>query len=184
MAPLQQNQIVQTLLHYRTTLVRSGLLITRDFHASEDIYQNLVIKALNASLDFADTSMLLAWSRTVIRTEASDWLKKNGRELALDDNRLLDLLDAESLDEIKESRNLTNWSELLDDCMKLLNAEAKRLLKLRYDGNQDCSEVARMMEISIDTVYKRLSRIHLMLRDCVSSKAQQNLAWGGLDHEL
>lgn len=183
LAPLQQDQIVQTLLHYRTVLVRSGLLITRDFHASEDIYQNLVIKALNANLDFESTSSLLGWCRTVIRSEAIDWLKKHGRELTLEDSQLLDLLDAESLDDIKESKNLTNWSEMLGDCLERLNSEAQRLLRLRYDANQDCSEVARLMEISIDSVYKRLSRIHLLLRDCVSSKVQRSLELGGLDHE-
>lgn len=183
LAPFQQDQILQKLLHYRTVLVRSGLLITRDFHASEDIYQNLVIKALNASLDFKSTSGLLAWCRTVVRTEAIDWLKKHGRELTLEDSQLLDLLDAESLDDIKESKNLTNWSELLDDCLKRLNSESQRLLKLRYDGNHDCSEVARMMEISTDSVYKRLSRIHLLLRDCVGSKVQGSLALGSFDHE-
>ena len=183
MATLQQNQIVQTLLHYRTVLVKSGLLITRDFHASEDIYQNLVIKALNETLEFESPSILLNWSRVVIRNEGIDWLKKNGREMPLEDARILDLLESEYLGEMKESRNLMAWSELLDDCLKKLNSESQRLLNLRYDGNRNCDEVARLMEISLESVYKRLSRIHLMLRDCVNTKAGRGTLSGDFINE-
>lgn len=168
---IQQEEILQTLLHYRTVLVRSSLIITRDFHASEDIYQNLVIKAHNANLDFENTSKLLAWCRVVIRSEAVEWLKKNGRELLLDETRLLDLLDAEHAEELKESQNLIAWSEMLSDCLRKLSSESQMLISLRYDGDRNCDEVARLMEISLDSVYKRLSRIHHKLRNCVNSRA-------------
>lgn len=183
LAPLQQDQILQTLLHYRTVLVRTGLVITRDFHASEDVYQNLVVKALNASLEFEGNSRLLAWCRTVIRSESIDWMKKHGRELVLEDARLLDLLDAETLDEIKESKNLTAWSESLNDCLTKLSGESQRILNLRYEGDRNCGDVAKVMGISLDSVYKRLSRIHLMLRDCVDSKAGQSPLAGSVVHE-
>lgn len=183
MAPLQKDQILQTLLHYRTVLVRSGLIIIRDFHASEDIYQNLVIKALNANLDFEGTPRLLAWCRTVIRSESIEWLKKHDRELTLDDSQLLDLLDTEYFDELKESRNLNVWSEMLDDCMRKLSSDSRRLLNLRYDGNRNCSEVARVMEISLESVYKRLSRIHHILKDCVSLKIDRGTLPGNFINE-
>ena len=183
MAFLEQQQILQSLLRYRTVLVRSGLLITQDYHAAEDIYQNLVVKSLNAGLEFENTSGLLAWCRMVLRSEGVDWLKKHGRELALDDSRLLDLLDAEIMDELKESREILAWTDMLDDCLKKLNSESQRILKLRYGGERSCGEVARMMEISIESVYKRLSRIHLKLRDCVNSKANGGTLSGNFSNE-
>lgn len=171
---LEKDQILQTLLHYRTVLVRFGLIITRDFHAAEDIYQNLVIKALNAIIAFENKSQLLLWCRTVIRTEAVDWMKKNDRELLIDDARLIELLDAEIFDEMKETRNLIAWSETLNDCLKKLSGESQKILLLRYEGERNCSEVASLMGISLDSVYKRLSRIHLKLRDCVNTTAGMN----------
>ena len=176
---IHHDEIMQALLHYRTVLVRSCLLITRDCLASDDIYQNLVIKAHNANLEFESTSSLLAWCRTVIRSEGVEWLRKNGRELTLDETRLLDLLDAEHDEELKESQNLTAWSEMLSDCLAKLSGESRKLINLRYDGNRNCDEVARLMEISLDTVYKRLSRIHQKLRNCVNSKANHGSISGG-----
>ena len=143
----------------------------RDFHAAEDVYQNLVVKALSADLVFENKPKLLFWCRTVIRTEAVDWMKKHGRELLLEDTRLFDLLDAEMFDELKETKNLIAWSETLNDCLKKLSGESQKILLLRYEGERNCNEVATLMGISLDSVYKRLSRIHLKLRDCVNSKA-------------
>lgn len=159
------------------------MMVTGDFHASEDIYQNVVVKSLDVGLEFAGLPELLAWCRKVIRSEGVNWLKKHGREHSMEDAQLLDLLDAESMDELKESQKLTVWEDLLEDCLKRLNSESKRLLDLRYAGNRNCGEVARMMEISIDSVYKRLSRIHLALRDCVNAKLNQGVWPGNFSNE-
>lgn len=169
-AHLHQQEVLQTVLRYRVVLVRSGLLITHDYHAAEDIYQNMVIKSLDTDLTFASVSSLLVWCRKVVRTEGIEWLKKHGREIALDDSRLLDMMDAESMDELKESQYFAARAELLDDCLKKLSSESQRILSLRYGSDRSCAEVASVMEISLDSVYKRLSRIHLALRDCVNTK--------------
>lgn len=182
MASLQQQEILQILLQHRIGLLRSGLIITRDFHASEDIYQNLVLKSLNSDLDFEDTAKLLAWSKKVIRTESIDWRKRGGRELTLEDNQILELLHLEYLDDLEESTKLASYSDILEDCLGKLNPESSRLLNLRYDGNRNCNEVAHLLGISLESVYKRLSRIHLLLRDCVKSKINDNLMPGGFKH--
>jgi RNA polymerase sigma factor (sigma-70 family) len=75
---------------------------------------------------------------------------------------------------MKETRNLIAWSETLNDCLKKLSGESQKILLLRYEGERNCSEVASLMGISLDSVYKRLSRIHLKLRDCVNTTAGMN----------
>jgi RNA polymerase sigma factor (sigma-70 family) len=169
MAP---DQILQTLLNYRTMLVKFGLIITRDFHASEDIYHNLIIKAHNVSLDFESTSKLLAWCRTVVRSEAADWLKSQGRELPLAEWQILDLIDAENIKELTEPKNQIGWSEFLDDCLKRLSGESQKLVHLRYQSDHGCEEVAQTLGITLHSVYKRLSRIHIQLRECVTAKLE------------
>lgn len=184
MASLKHQDILQILLQFRTGLMRSGLIITRDFHASEDIYQNLVLKSLRAGTEFENSFALLAWCKVVIRSEALSWLNRQGRELALEDAQILDLLDAEYCDEFEQYAKHHAWMETLDECLKKLSADSQRLINLRYDGNRQCDEVARMMGASIDTIYKRLSRIHMMLRDCVDSKINPSPTTGDYGHGI
>lgn len=169
------------LLSWRGSLVQYGLIITRDYHASEDIYQNLVLKVMNVHLEFDNELKLMVWSRKVVYSESCDWLRKQGRELTWEDNRIYELLNSENAVDQSNAIRYSNWSEILEDCLSRLNEESKRLLNLRYDKSRRCGEVAELLGLSIESVYKRLSRIHMMLRDCFKTKTGKT-PQGGIDH--
>jgi len=183
LALLKRQEILHILLEYRIGLIRSSLIITRDFHASEDIYQNLVMKSIEAENEFETSFSFLAWCKVVVRTDAIAWRKKVGRELVLEDYQIIDMIDRENLDDLASTAGLLKRLENLDDCMKKLNPDSIRLLNLRYQGNRKCKEVAQMTGDSLDSVYKRLSRIHMMLRDCLSARLNSSHPTGGLGHE-
>lgn len=183
MASLNRQEILQIVLEYRTGLIRSSLIITRDFHASEDIYQTLVMKSIETESQFETPFSLLAWCKVVVRCDAIAWRKKVGRELVAEDYQIIQMIDQEKLDDLSNSAHLMQRFETLDDCMKKLNPEALRLLNLRYQGNRKCREVAQMTGVSLETVYKRLSRIHMMLKDCIDSRINPSHPTGGFGHE-
>ena len=183
MASLNRQDILQIVLEYRTGLIRSSLIITRDYHASEDIYQTLVMKSIETDSQFETRFSLLAWCKVVIRGDAIAWRKKAGRELTADDLQIIEMIDRENLDDLSNAGHLMQRLETLDDCMKKLNPEALRLLNLRYQGNRKCKEVAQMTGVSLETVYKRLSRIHMMLKDCIDARVNPGHPTGGFGHE-
>jgi DNA-directed RNA polymerase specialized sigma24 family protein len=49
-------------------------------------------------------------------------------------------------------------------------AESRRVLELRYADGLGCAEVAAAVGVGLDAVYKRLSRLHTTLRQCVEGK--------------
>jgi DNA-directed RNA polymerase specialized sigma24 family protein len=49
-------------------------------------------------------------------------------------------------------------------------AESRRVLELRYADGLGCAEVAAAVGVGLDAIYKRLSRLHATLRQCVEGK--------------
>lgn len=101
----------------------------------------------------------------------------------MEEDQLIELIDHDNLEDLSISTHMTRRLENLDDCMKGLNAESQRLLKLRYQDNRKCKEVARLTGDSLDSVYKRLSQIPMMLRDCIKSRIEPSQPTGGIGHE-
>jgi DNA-directed RNA polymerase specialized sigma24 family protein len=44
------------------------------------------------------------------------------------------------------------------------------VLELRYADGLGCAEVAAAVGVGLDAIYKRLSRLHATLRQCVEGK--------------
>ena len=65
-----------------------------------------------------------------------------------------------------------NRFELLRDCMEELPQKSEKILRLRYFEGLSCGEIADSISITLDAVYKRISRIQNSLRKCVELKMQ------------
>ena len=61
-------------------------------------------------------------------------------------------------------------ADALEDCLGEVPEQARLLLRLRYTDGLACGEVAARLGLNLDAVYKRLSRLHLTLRQCVEGK--------------
>jgi RNA polymerase sigma-70 factor (ECF subfamily) len=60
--------------------------------------------------------------------------------------------------------------EALQDCLEAAPEASRRLLKLRYFDGYSCEEVAEQMGTSLNAIYKRVSRLHESLKECVEGK--------------
>ena len=57
--------------------------------------------------------------------------------------------------------------------MKALPERSSRLLKLRYFENNNCGEVAEKFSMNLNAIYKRLSRLHHGLKECIELRLQK-----------
>jgi len=90
---LQEQDILQTLMAWRTRVSAAAWVIVRDAHAAEDIFQNVAIKAMTSEVSFATASALLSWAFITARREGIDWLRRHKREtLCLDTSTVTDFL--------------------------------------------------------------------------------------------
>jgi len=169
---MDESQVIRLLLQWRPRLAAAAWLLVRDAHAAEDLFQEVVLKALHREgLRFDTPPALLSWALVTIRRGALDWLKHSARRVTSLhglEGELGELFDREWQACVvpPEDRRL----EVLARCLEGVPAESRRLLDLRYFESLDCAAVARELGLGLEVVYKRLSRLHERLRDCVERR--------------
>jgi RNA polymerase sigma factor (sigma-70 family) len=163
---LSESETIQNLMQARSRIAAAAWLLTRDYHASEDCFQNVLLKAMTKEVSFPNQAALISWAFVVIRRDAMDWLDRRGRKVALLDENVMAMMDRHDLS--KSTASLRTAA--LQECIASLGEEGKRLLQLRYFDGLRCQQVAQRMSLSLPAVYKRLSRLHEGLAQCVQGK--------------
>ena len=166
---LTEAQILQCLMESRIRLSAAAWLVTRDAHAAEDVFQNMALKAITRKVVFENEGALMSWAYIVVRREGIDWLRRHQRIQLEFDDELFDLMSHEWT---QKGNNVPAGGRLeaLSHCLDGLPDKSRSLLNLRYFEGFNCSEIAAHIGIDLNAVYKRLSRLHLSLRQCVERK--------------
>ena len=170
---LTEQQILQSLMKSRTRLSAAAWVVVRDTHAAEDIFQNVALKAMTREVTFESEAALMSWAFITARREGIDWLRRHQREALGIDAAILDLLDREW--QAAPSHPSGAKIDALQDCLAAAPEPARRLLKLRYFDGYSCEEVARQMDIGLNAIYKRVSRLHESLKQCIEGKLAQRV---------
>ena len=63
--------------------------------------------------------------------------------------------------------------DALHQCIGKLKADDQHLLSLRYQEGATLRDLAGRVGLSINTLYSRLSRLHLMLMNCIKQRMAQ-----------
>ena len=162
---VSEHDILQTLLKSRDRISAAAWVIVRDAHTAEDIFQNVVLKALTKEVSFEVRGAVLSWAFITARREGIDWLRRHGKELTGLDSGILELLEQEWLGETAHRGGAR--TEALRSCLQSLPEKSSRLLRLRYFEGGSCREVAKKLDTELNAVYKRLSRLHKGLKECI-----------------
>ena len=173
---LTEQEAFQLLMARRTRVSAAAWVVVRDAHAAEDLFQNVALKAMTREVSFETESALMSWAFITARREGIDWLRRHQRETSLDAG-ILELLEHEWQSEAAHPAGAK--MEALQDCLEATPASARRLLKLRYFDGYSCEEVAEQMGIGLNAIYKRVSRLHENLKDCIEGKLRNAEVPGG-----
>jgi RNA polymerase sigma-70 factor (ECF subfamily) len=160
---LHQNTVVQVLLRERVRIVASVVGMLRDVHAADDVFQQVVLQALQGREQFVEREHLIAWALRAARHRSIDLLQKRGARCL--DEAVLELLEDQWA--TVPDDGLTPRVEALQHCMEKLPPPARRLLQLRYEDGLRCNAVADRLGRTVDAIYQNLSRIHRQLRECI-----------------
>lgn len=165
---LQEKEIMEILMRWRTRISAAVWVVIKDPHLAEDIFQNVVVKALTKNVAFENESALVSWAFVTGRREGLDHLRKRKRETLGLDSELLDLLDH---DWVNESAGVSSPRlEALRECVGNLPPRSQNLLERRYFYGEACEAISKRLGIQLNAVYKRISRLHHSLRTCVDAK--------------
>lgn len=167
--PISEAEILRFLMKSRERIAAATWLVVQDGHVAEDIFQNVVIKAMTKEVSFDAESPLLSWAMIAARREGIDWIRKHRRENIGIDEEVLDLLvsDWESgTTPAPEGKRV----QALRDCLEQLPEKSRKLLQMRYADGHTCGEIAEQVQAKLDAIYKRLSRLHAGLRLCIETR--------------
>ena len=156
----------------RDRISAAAWVVVRDTHAAEDIFQNVVLKALTKEVRFEAQGAVLSWAYITARREGIDWLRRHRRELTGLDGEVLGLLEQDWLGET--ARHGEVRTEALHACLSSLPEKSSRLLRLRYFEGHSCGEVAQKLGMELNAVYKRLSRLHQGLKECIELRLNES----------
>ena len=168
---LDESQILKVLMEWRNRISAATWLVVKDAHAVEDIFQNVAIKAITRNVEFKAEAALVSWAFITARREGIDWIRRQQR---VSTGLSEDLMKVLEMEWVAHSDKTSSGArvEALSSCLDRVPDKSRSLLKLRYFDGYNCIEIAEKIGIELNTVYKRLSRLHQGLRVCIEQKTR------------
>lgn len=154
--------------HHRGLLAYARAL-TGEEHTSRDIVQDAFVVAWRNLGTFDITRDFGSWMRGIVRNKWRETLRKNSRQVALDEETL------ESLE-----ADIKQWNAIDDEggvfarlevCLKKLPKTLSDAVKSFYYDDNSGEEAAQALHVQSATLRKRLERARTSLRTCLSSVA-------------
>lgn len=158
---VEPDTIVQVLLRERLRVTALAVAVVRDVHAADDIFQQVVLAALEARSHFRDADHVLAWAFRAARHRAVDLARS--RHLRSLPDEVLDLLESKYADPVPAGE----LGEALHHCLDRLGEPARELLRMKYADGMAAAAIADRTRRTVGAVYQNLCRIHRSLRECV-----------------
>jgi len=172
---LDAETIVASLLRRRVQLASLAVAVVRRSHDADDLFQQVVIAAIEHQSDFHDEDHLIAWSTRAIRHRAVDLAKK--KKLQILSDRVLEMLALDFHDPAAVDGPCSERLDALQSCLEKLTVRSRTIMTLRYRDGLSVPEIARRIGRNDDAVYQILSRTQRALRTCVEIELH------GMPHE-
>ena len=144
--------------------------LTREENTSRDIVQDSFVAAWRNKDKFDVTRDFGSWMRGIIRNKWREFLRKNKREVSLDDE-VLESVEAEMRDwqSMRTDGGPSVFMKLEDCLTKLPDTLLLAVKSFYYEGNST-DEAAEGLSIGGATLRKRLQRARVSLNECVRGK--------------
>jgi RNA polymerase sigma-70 factor (ECF subfamily) len=149
-----------------------GFILKRlaDRDQTLEVLQRTNLVVCQKAADFRPGTSFEAWTFTIARFQLMAWRKNRSR------NRLVFSDTAyEQIDRKTEQSEVVDDArvDVLKDCVKQLNVDESKLLEQRYQEDLPLATIASTMNMSIDAIGMRLSRIRKKLGQCIQQKLQK-----------
>lgn len=148
--------------------------VVRDGNVADDLFQETMLTAWRRLDDYDRTRPFGPWLRGIAARVMLAWRRQRARAFALCDEDILEHLGARC-----ESIHLQpgdTWEEKLEclrACVESLPVPYRDAIQRRYAVDAEAEAVAQSLQISTETLKKRLQRGRARLMECL----QRKLRW-------
>jgi RNA polymerase sigma-70 factor (ECF subfamily) len=135
-----------------------------NYSAAEDVMQDTMLVMWRKFDQFEPGTHFAAWGMQIARYNIATYYRKaESGIMRFDDAALQHILEQqEQFEPVKDQ-----YLEAMEGCLKQLQAESREMLSLRYNENMKISEIAEKIGRPLQAIYKRFSRIHHALYECI-----------------
>lgn len=160
-------EITRLLMQHRTAIYAYIFACVRNHADAEDILQNVSIAVIESHLQLQTLEGFLPWAREIARRRILAHHRTAQRETAFDPELVQAL--CESADRLEETQPASAHHVALLECLDDLPPQSRKLISQRYKG-KDAEELAERFGHSVQSIYARIKRIKIALRNCVEKK--------------
>lgn len=138
--------------------------LTRNEHDAEDLVQESYLKAFR-SFETLSAQDGKAWLLAVVRNTCFTWLKKSGRQPAVQFDE--EMHSAEESPDAESTLLQAAALSSLNDCLEALPVEFREAIVLRELEELPYKDISEIARVPIGTVMSRLARGRKRLQDCL-----------------
>lgn len=163
----EDKQLFSRLIErYEKKILRYVFYLTGEKEESQDIAQNIFIKAFINLKSFNKSFKFSSWFFRIAHNEAVNFLKKKKYNLSFDE-KILKIEDEKKVDEELFKKDL---EKTVKKCLKKLPILYKEVIDLFYFENLSYEEISDILKIPPGTVAIRLSRAKKFLKKICQDK--------------
>ena len=170
------NERVQEFVQLLTThqlRIRSFILsLLPNYNDAEDVMQETTSMMWSRFSEFEIGTDFLAWGRTIALYRVLDYRQNRKYKQRLKFNDELFRVMEREVKERREDRS-EDYLCYLRNCLNKLAEKDQLLIRMRYQDNMKISHVARRVGVTVQSVYRNLSRVQDLLHRCVLRCASQ-----------
>lgn len=150
------------------------LLIVKDKHLAEDIFQDTFIKVINTlrAGTYNEEGKFLPWIMRIAHNLIIDFFRKSKRMPCIENSEEYDLFETLNIFEenIEDRLIITQIHKDVRKLIEYLPNEQKEVLKMRHYGEMSFKEIAEQTNVSINTALGRMRYALINLRKMVNEK--------------
>lgn len=132
----------------------------------DEVMQEVSVVLWKKYDQFDPETTFLRWAYVVARYEVMAYRRRKARDRHVFSDELLECMEEEYS---RESEQLEERRETLQGCLAKLPDEKRSLIMAYYGANLQGENIAKRISCSLDTLYKRVSRIRNILKTCMQS---------------
>lgn len=160
------NALSQIYFHYYDLLFTYGFKITTDKQIVEDSIQNVFLSCIKSRKNISEVRSLNGYLVSSFRRELFNNLEKKKKNLYFAD------VNTEQFEYFKiheqgniDKRDLEKLYQTVKQCVGNLTSKQQEILYLRFESDVSYEEIARIMDISIESCYKSVYRAIRTIRE-------------------
>ncbi len=170
----EHNALEALINRHQRKLFSYILLIVKDKHLAEDVFQDTFIKIINTlrAGSYNEEGKFLPWAMRIAHNLIIDFFRKSKRMPFRENSEEYDLFETLMVyDETIEDKLII--AQIHDDVKKLIEHlpdEQKEVLKMRHYEDMSFKEIAQVTDVSINTALGRMRYALINLRKLIQEK--------------